>query len=310
MTILGMQTVPGQKIRISVPVPGSAPCEAILLCGQKPGKTLVISAGVHGCEYVGILAAQRLRRELDLSRLCGQIILLPLINPNGFYHAERQIMPEDGKNLNREFPGKADGTYTQRLAAGIEQYIFPEADFLIDLHSGDWFESLTPLVFFPIAAGDTVERAARDAASCLSVPLRVASTARNGLYSRSAQLGIPSLLLERGCRAAWSETELRAELEDLYRLMAHLGMLEESAVRTTQREIRQAVYEEASCRGFWYPQVQAGAQLCVGQCLGFLTDAEGRMLCEYRAAFDGIVLYHTVILGVQEGDPLIAYGRT
>lgn len=204
----------------------------------------MISAGVHGCEYVGILAAQRLRRELDLSRLCGQIILLPLINPNGFYHAERQIMPEDGKNLNREFPGKADGTYTQRLAAGIEQYIFPEADFLIDLHSGDWFESLTPLVFLPIAAGDTVERAARDAASCLSVPLRVASTARNGLYSRAAQLGIPSLLLERGCRAAWSETELRAELEDLYRLMAHLGMLEESAVRTTQREIRQAVYKE------------------------------------------------------------------
>ena len=310
MTILGMQTVPGQKIRISVPVPGNATCEAILLCGQKPGKTLVISAGVHGCEYVGILAAQRLHRELDLSRLCGQIILLPLINPNGFYHAERQIMPEDGKNLNREFPGKADGTYTQRLAAGIEQYIFPEADFLIDLHSGDWFESLTPLVFFPIAAGDTVERAARDAASCLSVPLRVASTARNGLYSRAAQLGIPSLLLERGCRAAWSETELRAELEDLYRLMAHLGMLEESAVRTTQREIRQAVYEEASCRGFWYPQVQARAQLCAGQCLGFLTDAEGRMLYEYRAAFDGIVLYHTVILGVQEGDPLIAYGRT
>ena len=82
-------------------------------------------------------------------------------------------------------------------------------------------------MFFPIAAGDTVERAARDAASCLSVPLRVASTARNGLYSRAAQLGIPSLLLERGCRAAWSETELRAELEDLYRLMAHLGMLEE-----------------------------------------------------------------------------------
>lgn len=62
MTILGVQTVPGQKIRISVPVPGSAPCEAILLCGQKPGKTLVIFAGVHGCEYVGILAAQRLRQ--------------------------------------------------------------------------------------------------------------------------------------------------------------------------------------------------------------------------------------------------------
>ena len=100
MTILGMQTVPGQKIRISVPVPGSAPCEAILLCGQKPGKTLVISAGVHGCEYVGILVAQRLRRELDLSRLCGQIILMAFINPNGFYRAERQIRPEASSSIS------------------------------------------------------------------------------------------------------------------------------------------------------------------------------------------------------------------
>ena len=310
MIFCGETLSPGECKWVQIPVPGTHPLECICLCGKNPGQTLVVTAGVHGCEYVGVQALRALAQELDPSTMTGNVILLPLANPYGFYAGAKRVVPEDGVNLNSAFPGDKDGTLGRRLAFALEDSLYPAADFLADLHSGDCNESLHPLVFIPIAGEQTVNSAALEAAKVLSVDYRVRSTARNGLYSRAAQLGIPSLLLERGCRAAWSETELRAELEDLYRLMAHLGMLEESAVRTTQREIRQAVYEEAPCRGFWYPQVQTGAQLSVGQCLGFLTDAEGRMLCEYRAAFDGIVLYHTVILGVQEGDPLIAYGRT
>ena len=161
MKLLGMQTVPGQALDCALPVPGYQPLEAVLLCGEQPGKTLVVTAGVHGCEYIGILAAQRLRRALDLHRLRGQIILLPLLNPGGFYGAMRQVMPEDGKNLNREFPGRMDGTYAQRVAAVIEREVYPAADFLIDLHGGDWQEALTPLVFFPCAAGDRIAQATR-----------------------------------------------------------------------------------------------------------------------------------------------------
>ena len=308
MKLLGMQTVPGQALDCALPVPGYQPLEAVLLCGEQPGKTLVVTAGVHGCEYIGILAAQRLRRALDLHRRRGQIILLPLLNPGGFYGAMRQVMPEDGKNLNREFPGRMDGTYAQRVAAVIEREVYPAADFLIDLHGGDWQEALTPLVFFPCAAGDRIAQATRAAADALSVPLRVRSTAKDGLYSWAAQTGIPSLLLERGCRAVWSESEVEATLDDLYRLMAHLCMIDHAILRVGQTEIRRAVYEQAPRQGFWYPQVTEGAPVRTSQCLGYLTDAAGRLLQEYRAAFDGVVLYYTVTLGVQAGDPLIAYG--
>ena len=308
MKLLGMQTVPGQALDCALPVPGYQPLEAVLLCGEQPGKTLVVTAGVHGCEYIGILAAQRLRRALDLHRLRGQIILLPLLNPGGFYGAMRQVMPEDGKNLNREFPGRMDGTYAQRVAAVIEREVYPAADFLIDLHGGDWQEALTPLVFFPCAAGDRIAQATRAAADALSVPLRVRSTAKDGLYSWAAQTGIPSLLLERGCRAVWSESEVEATLDDLYRLMAHLCMIDHAILRVGQTEIRHAVYEQAPRQGFWYPQVTEGAPVRTSQCLGYLTDAAGRLLQEYRAAFYGVVLYYTVTLGVQAGDPLIAYG--
>ena len=51
MKLLGMQTVPGQALDCALPVPGYQPLEAVLLCGEQPGKTLVVTAGVHGCEY-------------------------------------------------------------------------------------------------------------------------------------------------------------------------------------------------------------------------------------------------------------------
>ena len=192
MTLCGFEIVPGEKRQVKLPVPGGAPLEAWLLCGAHPGKTLVVTAGVHGCEYVGILALQKLVETLDCATLFGQVILLPLVNSKGFFAGVKQLNPADSKNLNREFPGKADGTETQRMAWTIEKLLYPEADFLLDLHGGDWNEELAPLVFFPCGAGKTVEQETRRAAQALSASMRVCSTARNGLYSWAAQKGIPA----------------------------------------------------------------------------------------------------------------------
>ena len=84
MKLLGMQTVPGQALDCALPVRAISRWKRCCCAGEQPGKTLVITAGVHGCEYIGILAAQRLRRALDLHRLRGQIILLPLLNRADF----------------------------------------------------------------------------------------------------------------------------------------------------------------------------------------------------------------------------------
>lgn len=85
MTLCGFEIAPGEKRQVKLPVPGGAPLEAWLLCGAHPGKTLVVTAGVHGCEYVGILALQKLAETLDCATLFGQVILLPLVNSKGFF---------------------------------------------------------------------------------------------------------------------------------------------------------------------------------------------------------------------------------
>ena len=79
----------------------------------------------------------------------GNVILLPLANPSAFYAGAKQVVPEDGVNLNRAFPGDSAGSLSARLAFALETALYPEADLLADLHSGDCNEALHPLVFFP-----------------------------------------------------------------------------------------------------------------------------------------------------------------
>lgn len=302
----------GVKQTLPLPVTSPYPVEMTVICGSRPGKTLVVTAGVHGCEYVGIETLNRLKRELEPAALSGRVILLPLVNPEGFYQGSKQTIPADGKNLNRMFPGKPDGTFSSQLARVLEETLYPEADFLMDLHGGDVNEALTPLVFFPASVPESLSAAASAAAESLSVPYRVASTSQNGLYSWAAQCGIPALLVERGERGLWSEKEVAACRENVYELMRHLGILNAASGSPClqQAEIRRAVYEEAPADGFWYPAVSAaGQKLKQGALLGTLKDSYGNEIARYTAPFDGVVLYYTLSLGVKNGDPLIAYGK-
>ena len=210
----------GSGVKQTLPLPVTSPysVEMTVICGSRPGKNLVVTAGVHGCEYVGIETLNRLKRELEPAALSGRVILLPLVNPEGFYQGSKQTIPADGKNLNRMFPGKPDGTFSSQLARVLEETLYPEADFLMDLHGGDVNEALTPLVFFPASVPESLSAAASAAAESLSVPYRVASTSQNGLYSWAAQCGIPALLVERGDRGLWSEKEVAACRENVYEL--------------------------------------------------------------------------------------------
>ena len=312
MRLSDLKAGSGVKQTLPLPVTSPYPVEMTVICGSRPGKTLVVTAGVHGCEYVGIETLNRLKRELESAALSGRVILLPLVNPEGFYQGSKQTIPADGKNLNRMFPGKPDGTFSSQLARVLEETLYPEADFLMDLHGGDVNEALTPLIFFPTAVEKSLSAAASAAAESLSVPYRVTSTSRNGLYSWAAQCGIPALLVERGERGLWSGEEVSACRENVYELMRHLGILNAASGSPClqQAEIRRAVYEEAPADGFWYPAVsEAGQKLKQGALLGTLKDSYGNEIARYTAPFEGVVLYYTLSLGVRSGDPLIAYGK-
>ena len=98
-----------------------------LICGAKEGPTMMISAGVHGAEYIGVQVLSELSRELDPKDTAGNVICLHVANPSAFRDYVRFFVPEDGKNLNRVFPGKKDGTLSERIAWTITEKLQSKA---------------------------------------------------------------------------------------------------------------------------------------------------------------------------------------
>ena len=119
--IFGEVLEPGEKKRLSLRVSmGGLPnvgqtlpearksedyeMPAILVNGTKPGKTLLVTAGIHSGEYNGIPATIRVARELDPERMSGQVILLPCVNSSGFWTMHPRTLPEDDFNRTASIP--------------------------------------------------------------------------------------------------------------------------------------------------------------------------------------------------------------
>ncbi len=292
-----------EKTRYHIPI--------TVICGKKEGKTVVISSGVHSCEYVGIQAAIETAQELSPENISGTVVILHPVNYTGFFKRLPAVIPEDNKNLNRVFPGDKDGTLSEKIAYNFSKYLYTNIDFFFDLHGGDVQENVTPFVYFSGSADEEVKKISIEAAKSLSLPYRVKSSSVNGVYSSAAMQGVPSLLVERGGRGLWSREEVEAYKEDILRLLTHFNILENnfSFSDMTQAEINNSKYLESRHNGFWYPAFEAGDIFKKGAFLGEIKDCFGNILETYKAEFDGIILYETISLAIAIDDPLIAYGE-
>lgn len=309
MNLTDIQEIAPGKSRAQLPLPGGGGLPVWTIQGAYPGPTLVLTAGVHGCEYVGIVALRILFEQTAPETLQGRLLLLPLLNAGGFFQGRKRIVPEDGKNLNRVFPAPANGSRSEQIAWTVQEQVYPEADFLLDLHGGDSNEAMTPLVFFPGDAAPAVTERSRAAAGHLEVGYRVPASTTNGLYSCAARRGIPALLLEIGGLGCWSQDQVQQELRSIRSLMGFLGMGTAARVHRGQQEAAETVYVESDADGLWFPRVHADQKIRKGDILGQLENLDGAPLQTVRAKFDGVVWYHTVTLGVSRGESLVAYGR-
>ena len=160
-----------------------------LICGAQPGPTLSVTAGIHGAEYASVEAALRLGRTLDPATLRGRVIVAPIANTLAFAARSIYITPPDGKNLNRQFPGLANGTFTQALAYWLFQEVIQQGDAFIDLHGGDMIEALVPFVIHYRSGDAALDQAAVALARAFALPYVVPSESGGGTYSAAAGAG-------------------------------------------------------------------------------------------------------------------------
>src|SRR5258708_2656350 len=119
-----------------------------VIAGTSDGPTLALVAGIHGSEPSPILALQRVRAELDPAGLVGTVIIVQIANVPSFVHRTIYRGPWDQKNLNRVFPGRADGSASERIAFAVTSQVIDQCDALVDMHSGDGNEALRPYPYW------------------------------------------------------------------------------------------------------------------------------------------------------------------
>ena len=285
---------------------------ATVLHGNGTGKTMLITAGVHAGEYVGIQAAIELSQKLKIEKVNGTIIIVKVMNRPAFEARNGSMGLDDGKNLNREFPGNPDGTEMERLAWAISQELQPAADYYIDLHSGDDYEKLTPYVYYAGAAAEEVVSLSRQMAEQVDVPYMVKSNVTSGgSYNYAASQGIPSILIERGGMGDWSYEEVSSTRRDVRNILCHMGIYQGVKNFRTYYplDVADIRYQDAEENGLWYPFKKVGDMIREGDILGEVRDYEGNVKEVSVAEFDGVLLYQAGTLQVLENGPMVTYGR-
>jgi predicted deacylase len=288
-----------------------------LVRGTDKGPVLALVAGTHGYEYPGISALQRLRQSIDPRALRGTLILVHIANPPSFYGRTIYTSPADGKNLNRVFPGRPDGTLSERIAYEITTQVIAQADFLVDLHAGDGNEALRPYVYMSVTGDAQLDAATRGMALAFGLDHIVIDAAQ--IRPHEATQFVDQTALARGVPAITTETGQLGQNDDrsialaehgIRNLMRHLGMLEgmpEPNSSVVWLKDYQVIFSPVS--GVFRASVRDGYAIAEGGLLGELYDPFGAKIGDVRAPFAGIVNYVVGTPPAVEGQPLAMVSR-
>ena len=217
--------------------------------------------------------------------------------------------PYDGKNLNRVYPGKAEGTVSERIAYTISNELLRFADFYIDLHSGDIHETLTPYVIHSMLGDEECNRISAEASALWGAKYHVYSNGATGALGWAATQNIPGCLPEIGEGARWTEDEVQFFKTGAKNVLSYLGVTDEPIVDLGESH-QLPPMDVIMCEneGLWYPSFRPGDAVRKGEYVGSIRDFFGNVIVELFAPKDGVVLFECSSLSIQVGHPVIGIG--
>lgn len=321
LTIRGITAAPGEKASgmIAVPARGDSGTQipVTIIRGRQSGPTLALIGGTHGSEVAPIVALQRLRGELDPAQLRGTLLIVHVANMPSFLGRTVYYSPMDGKNLNRVYPGKADGTASERIAHAITTEIIERADYLVDMHAGDGNESLRPYTYWSSLGLDRrADSVSREMALAWGHERIVVDNDRPrdlaaSLYTQNtAHLrGRPAITTETGWLGIPDELMIQSNVTAALRLMRYLRMIP-GPVELVQYPIwiNRTEVLRSPATGTWHAAVERGHTVTAGTLIGRVTDFFGTTLAEVRAPFAGEVLYVVGTPAMSRGEPVAMIG--
>ena len=319
-TVGTASAAPGQKATGYLEVPAGLDAATnipvVVVNGAKPGRVLALVSGAHGTEYVSIIAIEKLIGQLDPAQLTGTVILVPLINIQSFEQKVPHVNPMDNKSMNRFYPGKPDGTQTERASFLITKQIVDRCDYLIDYHGGDLDESLRPYAYWGPTGHAEQDRISKEMVLTFGLDHIIIWSERptdpnatRYLDNTATVRGKPSIVVEAGHAGTVETDDVALLVNGTLSTMRVLKMLPGEP-----HFIENPVWIEklsdvlAEGPGIWYPLVKRGTYVSAGMKLGTITDYFGKVIAEPRAPVTGVVLHVNAVPSLKKGDNIADLG--
>jgi uncharacterized protein len=288
--------------------------------GSDDGPLLTVIAGVHGCEYASMDGVRRWLRELETRDISGRVRAVPVLNVSAFAARTPFVVPEDGKNLNRCFPGDPAGTLADRLAYDAFTQLITGSDAYVDAHCGDMVEALQPFSLYEAGPAEDRAHALATAYRLPYVIRQVAGPDRavSGTSSgAAAAAGIPAITAEAGECGLVQEHAVALHVAGLNGVLELLGMTGQEpgaaaeAARTRPEQTQLSRFLWLRCRdaGWWEPTAGAGEKVTAGQVIGTVSTLDGAgLLEEIVAPADGVIIFLTSSPAVAADGLLLGLG--
>ena len=315
--IAGLKPGPGAVAdgRIAIPA-GVDPATEIpitVMRGAKPGPTLAIIAGTAGTAYGPIGATYQLSKLVDLSKVSGTIIVVHIANLPAFVGRTVYGNPIDHKDLDRSFPGKADGTSSERIAHALTTQVISQADYLVSLQAGGTNTLLLPHVFEAVSGDDKLDSKMAAMARAFGIThivmdknvKRPSGTVENAAVST----GKPVLKVMCGSFGIADNRTLDAITKGIISLMDLLEMTPGKPANTrTPVYIDQTATMDSPQSGILSVYVQRGQNVRKGESVYSIGGFQNKNVQEMHSPIDGIVLYVISTPPVNKGETVVLLG--
>ena len=277
----------------------------IVIKGKEAGPTLGITAAVHGNELNGIPIIHRLTTLIDASKLSGNVVLTPVVNVPGYLRNTRAF--RDGQDLNRVMPGKHNGNEAQVYVYQFVTKVISKLDYLIDLHTASFGRANALYVRADMTQADTAAMA-----RLMGAQIIVHNEGSDGtLRAAAADLGIHAITLEVGDPNRFQRGFIKSSRDGIELFMHEIGMLKP---KPSYEEVDEAIL----CTQSYWTYTDRGGILEVfvdlaeevneGQRVARVSDIHGRLLKEYFATEDTIVVGKSVHPVAYSGARIIHFG--
>lgn len=320
LSVGGVTASPGQRsdgyLKVPAGVDGAIDIPVVVIEGQHPGPVLALVSGLHGTEYASTVALEELLRRVKPSELTGTLIVLPLVNVESFRQKTPHVNPVDRKSMNRFFPGREDGTQTERALALITRQVVEKADFLIDYHGGDLDENLRPYSYYAPFGDEKQDRVALHMALAFGLDHVIIERdhptdikASKYLSTTAALRGRPTLVVEAGYAGTVDRADVAALLDGTLNVMRYLKLLPGAAPEIAHPVWIGRIDSIKSAKaGLFYPLVQRGTYVAEGMQVGYVTDFFGNTIHEAYAPAAGIILYICSVPSMATGETIANVG--